>query len=91
MTNIEKNLKNLRLLGLCKPKLRKKIIENGDKELVLALNECIQNFLMGNIKLDEDSMNKIKKYKKVIRNFSNLDCQKKKKKFLFKNDDFYHF
>ena len=91
MKNIDKNFKNLRLLGLCKPKLRKKIIENGDKELVLALNECIQNFLMGNIKLDEDSMNKIKKYKKVIRNFSNLDCQKKKKKFLFKNDDFYHF
>ena len=38
MKNIEKNFKNLRLLVLCKPKLRKKIIGNGDKGLVEKVN-----------------------------------------------------
>ena len=88
MKNVENHLNKLKLIGDCKPRIRKIIIENADKGLILVINECVKNFLMGNVKLNDELMTKIKKYKKIIRNFSNQDCQKRKKEILVQKGGF---
>ena len=67
MLRIKKNLDLLKVLVTCNKNMRKALLQNADKELILTICECILNCLNGNIKLSEKCVEKISKYKKLLR------------------------
>ena len=76
-----KNLPILKTIATVSPKLRRKILENGNLQLIKAIVECIENVLKGNITLEENSFKKLKKHKASLRKVAkagNKLSQKKK-------------
>lgn len=67
MKRIRANKFLLYALQSAKPKLFKSIIENSDRGLILAICEIIYNVLRGNVRLNNRTKNKLKRYKKVLR------------------------
>ena len=63
-------------------------MENADKKLIVVLNECMLNLLKGNIKLDDQHFQKLKKHKNAIRLLVNSKCLKKKKILLVQKRGF---
>jgi len=51
MKSIKSNFYKLHALKNAKPKLRKAIISNCDKELIHTISECALNVLRGNVNL----------------------------------------
>ena len=51
LEKIKEKLPDLSYLSTCSPKVRKFVLENGDKKLIFAIRECLYNFLRGNLKL----------------------------------------
>ena len=92
LEKIKEKLPELTYLSKCSPKIRKFILQNGDKKLILAIRECLFNFLKGNLKLDENKFKKLKKYKNSIRLLvGNKNCLKKNKKILVQRGGFLQF
>jgi hypothetical protein len=89
--HIQEKLAEINFLSKCNPKLRKYVLEHADKKLIFVLNECMVNFLKGNIKLDEINFQKLKKHKNSIRLLVNSNCLKKKKKILAQKGGFLPF
>ena len=56
MIRINKNIENIKILSKCNKKMRKSIIENGDKDLIFSLCECVLNCINGNEKLNNSIM-----------------------------------
>ena len=67
MKRIQSNYHTLHVLRSARPKLRKAILLNGEKELVNSRSECALNVLWGNVKLSECQKRKLHKHKAVIR------------------------
>ena len=89
---VKEKLPDLAYLSKCSPKIRKYILENSDKKLIYAIQECILNFLKGNYKLEPRQFNKLKKYKASIRLLvDNNNCFKKNKKILVQKGGFLQF
>ena len=86
--HIQEKLLDLNFLSSCNPKIRKYILENADKKLIVVLNECMLNLLKGNIKLDYQHFQKLKKHKNAIRLLVNTKCLKKKKILLVQKGGF---
>jgi hypothetical protein len=61
------NYHALQVLRAAKPKLRKALISNCDRDLVLSICECILNVLSGNIKLSKCVKRKLRKHKATLR------------------------
>ena len=79
MKNVKKHLTHLQFLAHCSPKLRKLVLKNADKDLILAVCECMYNFMNGNVKVDENIMKKTQKHKNHLRKlFSDGSLSKKK-------------
>jgi hypothetical protein len=74
MNQIKKNYKLLEFIATCKPYIRQSILENADKNLINLLCECVFNVLNGTVKVDQKTLNKIKKYKHYLRK---IGCQNK--------------
>jgi hypothetical protein len=89
--HIQTKLPDINFLSKCNPKLRKYVLEHADKKLIFVLNECMVNFLKGNIKLDEKNFQKLKKHKNSIRLLVNSNCLKKKKKLFVQKGGFLPF
>ena len=89
--HIQEKLPDINFLSKCNPKLRKYVLEHADKKLIFVLNECMVNFLKGNIKLDEKKFQKLKKHKNSIRLLVNSNCLKKKKKLFVQKGGFLPF
>ncbi len=88
MKNIEKHLHHLHLIGQCKPKIRKLILKNADKNFIKAICECIYNFINGNVVANDATVNKLKKHKKTIRKILTSKGVKNKKEILIQNGGF---
>jgi len=67
MRRIRSNYHRLQTLNDARPKLRRAIIANGDKELVNSLSECALNVLRGNVKLSGCKKRTLRKYKNQLR------------------------
>jgi hypothetical protein len=67
LENLKKNMHNLDFLGHCSPKLRKIVLSQADGQLVLAICECMLNFLLGNVKINDRVLDKLQKHKQNIR------------------------
>jgi hypothetical protein len=81
MKRIKLNYHALQVLRAAKPKLRKAIISNCDRELVHPMSECILNVLKGNVKLSHCAKRKLRKHKATLRKVADehLSLARKKK------------
>ena len=61
------NYHRLETLKHARPKLRRAIIANGDKELLNSLSECALGVLSGNVKLSDCKKRTSRKYKRQLR------------------------
>jgi ABC-type dipeptide/oligopeptide/nickel transport system ATPase subunit len=86
MKRVQNNLELLKLLCKCKKKMLKAIIQTSDKELVYCICECILNIVNGNVKVGDEEIKKLKKYKNVLRELlSKYKPMKSKKKILIQH------
>ena len=67
MRRIKPNFHKLHTLKDARPKLRKAIISNCDKDLVNYVSECALNLLHGNVKLSDCARKKLRKYRHQLR------------------------
>ena len=88
MKNLEKKIHHLHVLANSSPQLRKAIIKYGDRDLIMAICECILNFLNGNINADADLVKKAGKHKKILRKILEPISIKKKKDLLIQSGGF---
>jgi len=61
------NFHRLHALKEARPKLRRAIIENSDKELLNSISECSLNVLKGTVKLSDRKKRKLRKFKHQLR------------------------
>jgi hypothetical protein len=60
------------------------VIYTSDKELICCICDCILNFVTGNVKVSDEELKQLKKYKKILRELLNkYKPLKYKKKLLF--------
>lgn len=67
MKRLLKHINHIKLLGHCDDKLRRAILKNSDKELIVCLCECVLNFLSGNLKTGDTETKKLESYKNTLR------------------------
>lgn len=68
MKRLKANRHILHVLKNANPRLRKTIIKESTPEVIKTLCEICQNTLNGNAKISLPTKNRLKKYKKTIRN-----------------------
>ena len=67
MRRINANYYTLQVLKNGRPKLRKAIVSNCNKDLLHSICECVLNVLNGNIRLSDCKKRKLKKFKDSLR------------------------
>jgi len=83
MKRIRSNYHSLHVLKDARPKLRRAILANSDKELVNSVGECALNVLQGNVKLSKCKKRKLRKFRRQLRTVADrhvhvpLACKKK--------------
>jgi len=77
------NYHTLHVLKNAKPKLRRAIISEGDKEPVNSINEFVLNVLNGNIPLSTCLKRKLKKHILALRRFADKRVRHSANKRLF--------
>ena len=77
---IQSNLHLLNLLCICNKKQRIALIETLNKDQLLAICECIDNVLGGNVHLDKSSYNKISSKRILLREIVKKKPTQRKKK-----------
>lgn len=70
MYRLKANKSILQVLKDANPKLRKAIIQHADPQVILTLCEISHNTLYGNNKICKSMKNKLRKYKRHLRNLS---------------------
>lgn len=71
----------LERLAKAKPKERKKILESANSTLIQSIVECVENVLVGNVKLKKACLKKLQKFKNILRKINTTGrklAQKKK-------------
>lgn len=69
----------LKQLCKCNNHTRKKILKTGGKPLQLCLRECAVNTLKGNVNLSKHQFNKLRRYRKNLRDLSHKKTSLKKR------------
>ena len=67
---VSEHLPVLKQLCRCNKKLQKQLLLQGGKSLQLCLRECALNVIKGNVPLSKHQFQKLKKYKKNLRDLS---------------------
>jgi len=67
MKRIKSNFHSVHALEDVRPKLRRVIIANSDKELLTSISECALNVLKGNVKLSVCKKRKLRKFRRQLR------------------------
>lgn len=88
LSNIERNLELLQIISKCKNKYRNALIKMGDKELISAICECVDNMLQGNVKIDDNTKAILHKYRHTLRKIVQKSTLKSKKKILTQQGGF---
>ena len=81
--NVQNNADFLTLLARSKPTLRKALLEKCNDDQANCLCELIVNLLDGKLPMSEETISKLKKNKKVLRELrnKNISLTEKKRKF----------
>ena len=77
---ITDNLHLLNLLCTCNNKQRLALIETLNKDQILAICECVDNVLGGNVELNKATFNEINKKRKLLREIVKKKPSQRKKK-----------
>ena len=81
----QKNLNTLKALLHFDNNQRRVLLRKADKKLVILICECGLNILRGNVLLNKNYKNKLKKYALFLRKLSDsTQSLKNKKKFIIK-------
>ena len=77
------------MLKKARPKLRKSIISNCNKDLLNGISDCVLNVLNGNIWLSDCTKRKLKIHKAYLRSFADKQLPLlSKKRIIVKRGDF---
>lgn len=88
-TRVKKNIHFLKVLHDSKPKIRKAILQNADKELIDTICECLHNILRGNVVVSPALKRKIHRQRANICQLHSKKCSlKRKKKILIQQGGF---
>lgn len=79
---LKRNVSLLNQVYKAKPKLRKAILENADKDTIYCLCECCLNILNGNIPFSPAQERNLKRYSKEVRYLASKQGSLKKKQEL---------
>ena len=88
MKRIKSNYHALHVLKTANPKLRKAILQNANRELILSIVECALNVLNGNCKISECTKRKLGKHKSVLRDLCTKASVDKKKRLIIQKGGF---
>lgn len=92
MQRVRNNKKILEYFAACSSKDQKNILKFVNSDAIKTILEIIINILKGNLKIDENLKNKLKKYKSIL---YKLNCPKKslkqKRKVLIQKGGFLNF
>ena len=79
---VEKHLEELKVLKKAKPKIRKQILAQCNRDLVRCIGDCCYNVVKGNIKLSQKQKKRLKRHKNPVRLLASKKVSLKKKKDL---------
>jgi hypothetical protein len=79
---------HLHVLKDASPRLRKAILENSDKGVVLSIAELVLNVLNGNWKISDASAKRLRKHKGSLRRTIDRGIALKKRKQMVKRGEF---
>jgi hypothetical protein len=85
---IKRNFDVLRVLKRASPKLRKAILTNSEKDLILALCEIISNVLSGTVKLSSKQKHNLTNHKNSLRRVIDKRVGIKEKRHLLQKGGF---
>jgi hypothetical protein len=72
----------LKILAFSKSRYQKAIISKADKNLILAICDIIFNILYGNVNIDTETKDKLKKHKLFLRRLIKKSSVSEKRKIL---------
>ena len=81
-SRVKRNIDVLRVLNKATPKLRKAILSNSNRELLLALCEVIANVLSGSVQLKPKHKKSLRRHCGVLRKIADKSTPLKAKKKL---------
>ena len=81
MKNIKQNLNYLKILA-SPGRIAKALIKSGDKKLIAAICECVQNVMNGNVKINDIAKKKLAGHKRALRTLQAKSSLANKKKLL---------
>ena len=86
---MKKTFKKAHLLYLATPHAPIELIRKGDRELIDSVCECYLNVLKGNFPLNSQEKTKLRKHKNNLRTLVKKRVSLKKKKKLYRKEDFW--
>lgn len=94
MKCVERDQHLLQVLKNSKCKLRKSILKCCDRKVIQTLSEIVHNTLSGNIKIDPNLLNKLKKFKNKLKKIhkqllQNKNIEKRRKIFVNQTGGFW--
>lgn len=60
----------LQVLAHSSPRVQKAILKNGDKDLILSLCDLALNIINGNIEMNSQSLDRLRKHKTLLRDLA---------------------
>ena len=72
----------LKILAFSKTRYKKAILNKADKKMIVSICDIIFNILNGNVNIDIDTKNKLKKHKFLLRSLIEKSTIKHKRKIL---------
>ena len=82
----------LKVLGNCKPKLRKAILQNCNNDLIHTICDCVYNIVKGNVStFDESSVKKLLPHKRTLIKLTKKIPLKEKKRTLIQQGGFLQY
>lgn len=70
--NVFTQLPLLDKLSKVSPAVRKKLLQTANQRLIKSILECVYNVLKGNLKLERECLEKLRKYKAVLRRINKV-------------------
>lgn len=91
MSRINKNIHLLKTLSVCKPCVRKNLLEKASKESIASVCEIIDNLLHNNIPIPAELKEKLRKHKSVLRRLIKKSKLTEKKRILIQQGGFLQY
>ncbi len=85
---VKKYIPRLKLLSKASPHMRKAILANCDKGTMQCICECAKNVLKGNVPINREQMQKLRRHKKSLRELVRKKTSLQKKRRIVQTGGF---